>query len=58
MLGLTEINSDGEEVIKHDITVEEAKLIKDYIEYIKYLETWDGKLPEVVTDGSGIIINP
>ena len=58
MLGLTEINNDGEEVIKHDITVEEAKLIKDYIEYIKYLETWDGKLPEVVTDGSGIIINP
>lgn len=58
MLGLTEINSDGEEVIKENITVEEAKLIKDYIEYIKYLETWDGKLPEVVTDGSGIIINP
>jgi regulator of protease activity HflC (stomatin/prohibitin superfamily) len=23
-----------------------------------YLEKWDGKLPEVVTDGSGIIINP
>lgn len=58
MLGLTEINDKNEEVIKHDITVEEAKLIKDYIEYIKYLEVWDGKLPEVVTDGSGIIINP
>lgn len=58
MLGLTEINTQGEEVIKENITVEEAKLIKDYIEYIKYLETWDGKLPEVVTDGSGIIINP
>lgn len=36
----------------------DAKLIADYIEYIKYLETWDGKLPEVITDGSGIIINP
>ena len=58
MLGLTEINAEGEEVIKENITVEEAKLIKDYIEYIKYLEVWDGKLPEVVTDGSGIIIQP
>ena len=57
MLGLTEV-IDGEEVVKTNLTIEEAKLIKEYIEYIKYLETWDGKIPEVVTDGSGIIINP
>ncbi|HBT59440.1 MAG TPA: hypothetical protein DEA45_01295, partial [Acholeplasmataceae bacterium] len=23
-----------------------------------YYDTWDGKLPEVITDGTGIIINP
>lgn len=57
MLGLTEV-IEGVEVVKTNLTLEEAKLIKEYIEYIKYLETWDGKLPEVVTDGSGIIIQP
>ena len=39
-------------------TVEELKVIFDYIQYIEYLATWDGKLPQVITDGSGIIINP
>ena len=65
MLGLTVIDdkgtedtSDDVEVIKPNLTLEEAQLIKDYIEYIKYLETWDGKLPEVVADGSGLIIQP
>ena len=57
MLGLT-VCIEGSEIIKPNLTVEEASLIKDYIEYIKYLETWDGKLPEVITDGYGIIINP
>lgn len=57
MLGLT-IMVDGNEIVKPNLTLEEAKLIKGYIEYIEYLETWDGKLPEVVTDGSGIIIQP
>lgn len=58
MLGLTIVDSEGNEVVKPNLTLEEAKLIKEYIEYIKYLENWDGKLPEVVTDGSGIIIQP
>lgn len=57
MLGLTELVDDIE-VVKTNLTLEEAKLIKEYIEYIKYLESWDGKLPEVVTDGSGLIIQP
>lgn len=57
MLGLTIIEG-GKEVIKPNLTLEEANLIKEYVEYIKYLETWDGKLPEVVTDGSSIIIQP
>lgn len=58
MLGLTEINADGEEVIKSNLTIEEATLIKEYIEYIKYLENWDGKLPTVMTDGSSSIMIP
>lgn len=58
MLGLTEVNADGEEVIKSSLTIEEATLIKEYIEYIKYLESWDGKLPTVMTDGSSSIMIP
>ena len=57
MLGLTIVVED-KEVIKPNLSIQEATLIKGYIEYIKYLETWDGKLPEVVTDGSDIIIQP
>ena len=57
MLGLTIVVED-KEVIKPNLSIQEATLIKEYIEYIKYLETWDGKLPEVVTDGNGIIIQP
>ena len=46
-----------EEVIKPDLTVEEAQMIKSYIEYIKYLETWDGKLPDtLVGDGVQVIL--
>ena len=39
-------------------TPEELKVIFDYIQYIEYLGTWNGELPQVITDGSGIIINP
>jgi regulator of protease activity HflC (stomatin/prohibitin superfamily) len=39
-------------------TPEELKVIFDYIQYIEYLNTWNGELPQVITDGSGIIINP
>ena len=56
MLGLTEV-VNGEEVVKSNLTLEEAKLIKEYIEYIKYLESWDGKLPEtMVGDGVEVIL--
>lgn len=60
MLGLTEI-VDGEEVVKTNLLLDEAKLIKEYIEYIKYLENWDGKLPDtLVGDGVDVIlpVNP
>lgn len=32
------------------------KLLIDYMEYLEYLAKWDGKLPSVMTDGSGTII--
>ena len=32
------------------------KLLISYMEYLEYLSKWDGKLPQVVTDGSNIMI--
>lgn len=56
MLGLTEI-VDGKEQIKSNLTIEEAQLIKSYIKYVKYMESWDGVLPDtVVGDNAGIIL--
>ena len=53
MLGMTE-TIDGVEKIKADADTE---LIKAYIEYIKYLESWDGKLPDtLVGDGVEVIL--
>ena len=45
-------------LILQESTPEELKVIFDYIQYIEYLNTWNGELPQVITDGSGIIINP
>ena len=58
MLGLTVTDDSGVEVIKPDLTRDESQLIADYLQYMEYLATWDGKLPNVVTDGSGLIIQP
>lgn len=56
MLGFTEVVDEVEQ-IKANLTLEEAKLIKDYIEYIKYMGTWNGELPDtVVGDNAGIIL--
>lgn len=53
MLGMTE-TVDGVEKIKADA---DTDLIKAYIEYIKYLESWDGKLPDtMVGDGVEVIL--
>lgn len=57
MLGLT-TEIDGVEVIKPDLTAEESKLIADYLKYVEYLATWDGKLPDVVADGSKVVVTP
>ena len=56
MLGFTEV-VDGTEQIKSNLSIEEATLIKSYIEYIKYMGTWNGELPDaVVGDNAGIIL--
>ena len=40
------------EQVKSSLNADELKRIADYIEYIKYLEKWDGKLPTVTSDGN------
>jgi hypothetical protein len=59
MLGLTTI-VDGVEVIKPDLTMEEAQLIADYLKYVEYITNWDGKLPNtyVGSDSNMGIILP
>lgn len=57
MLGLTTIIDDVE-VIKPDLTEAEAELIANYLKYMEYLATWDGKLPSVITDGSTVVVAP
>ena len=56
MFGFTEIVNEKEQ-IKESLTIDEANLIKDYIEYIAYMEKWNGELPgTVVGDNAGIIL--
>lgn len=57
MLGLT-MAVDGVEMIKPDLTDVEAKLIADYLKYMEYLATWNGELPDVVADGSRVVVTP
>lgn len=55
---VTEITGeDGS--IGYDITWDDntgKELVLQYIQYLEYLSKWDGKLPTVVGDGSGIMI--
>nr|MDE7380272.1 hypothetical protein [Clostridia bacterium] len=32
------------------------KVLLEYLQYLEYLAKWDGKLPQVVTDGSNVMI--
>lgn len=57
MLGLT-VTIDDVEIIKPNLTAEESQLIANYLKYIEYLATWDGKLPSVMTDSSAIVVTP
>ena len=65
--GIKEIEVTGEEgtvtAIEYEIdfegkSVEEIKLITDYLQYIEYLGKWDGKLPTVMTGDSASIMIP
>lgn len=56
---VTEITGeDGS--LGYDITWDDdnagKELVLQYIQYLEYLSKWDGKLPTVVGDGSGIMI--
>ena len=56
---MTEITGeDGS--LGYDITWDDdnagKELVLQYIQYLEYLSKWDGKLPTVVGDGSGIMI--
>ena len=45
--------------VTFDITwndISEQKVILEYLQYLEYLAKWDGKLPSVVSDGTGIMI--
>ena len=45
------------EQLKSGLTTEEAQKITDYIEYLKYMEIWNGELPDtIVSDGASIIL--
>jgi len=63
MLGYTvneEIVRDGDEVsVIYTIVYDETHTgadIAEYLKYIEYMSKWDGKLPQVVTDGKGVMI--
>ena len=59
MLGLTVVDAETSvESIKPDLTDAESQLIADYLKYMEYLATWDGKLPDVVADGSAVVVTP
>lgn len=52
-------STDAEGTIIYDINWGDAanqQIVLDYIQYLEYLSKWDGKLPSVVGDGTGIMI--
>ena len=58
---VTETDEDGEEKtpVVYRILFDETHTgadIAEYMKYVEYLAKWDGKLPQVVTDSSGIMI--
>ena len=59
-LGYEVTETEVSENINYDIQWGEdnsgKELILDYLKYLEYLAKWDGKLPEVVSDGTGIMI--
>jgi regulator of protease activity HflC (stomatin/prohibitin superfamily) len=66
MLGLTIVDNNGTvddttddiEIIKPNLTADESKLIAEYLKYMEYLATWNGELPDVVTNGTVLLPTP
>ena len=60
---ITVTAEDGTTSVDYEIDFEgksadEVALIVDYLKYAEYLSKWDGKLPEVVTDGNTNVMVP
>ena len=57
-------DEEGNVSIKYEIdftdkTQEEVAVIVEYLKYVEYLQTWDGKLPDVVvTNGNATLLLP
>ncbi len=56
-------DSDGNKVTEYEIdfsgkSEEEIAVISEYLKYMEYLDKWDGKLPNVMTDGTGTVVVP
>lgn len=63
MLGFNITENETEEGILYDIdftgkTQEEIALISKYLQYIEYLSTWNGELPDVITSDNATIMIP
>lgn len=48
------VDENGVEYIDFDASEQDPQLINEYLKYLEYMSTWDGKLPDVVTDGSNV----
>lgn len=56
-------DENGEPAVDYEIdfsgkSADEIALIVDYLKYAEYLSKWDGKLPNVMTEGSSSVILP
>lgn len=59
MLGFViAVDENGVEYIDFENSNADATLISEYLKYVEYLATWNGKLPDVVADGSAVVVTP
>ena len=47
-------DENGVEYIDFEASEQDPNLIHEYLRYLEYMETWDGKLPDVVTNGDDL----
>ena len=58
-IGLTtDAGISNKYVIEYDAehTEEDLKVVLEFVQYLEYLEKWDGKLPTVITGSEGVEI--